>query len=176
MLCCQYVNMAEGETLMENRKNFTWLDYDKSHRETVESWFDSEAVKYTGCDDGWDSYFEYWKQEPETVLNENFFGKVIFDEEAAIGILSIFKEDDVHYIQEFIISPDRRGRGIGSGVLRELLQNGENIIGQPIKNAEACIFLNNIASQRAFEKAGFQYSHAHPDGDAWYYVYRKNGE
>ena len=56
---------------MENTKSFTQLDYNKSHRETVESWFDREAVKYTGCDDGWDSYFEYMKQEPETVLNEN---------------------------------------------------------------------------------------------------------
>ena len=40
------------------------------------------------------------------------------------------------------------------------------------KRAEACIFPSNIASIKAFEKAGFQYSHSHPEGDAWYYEYR----
>ena len=55
---------------MENTKSFTWLDYNSSHRETVESWFDSEAVKYTGCDDGWDSFFEYWKLNE--ILNKLF--------------------------------------------------------------------------------------------------------
>lgn len=161
---------------MENSKRFAWMDYNSSHRETIESWFDSEAVKYTGCEDGWDSFFEYWKEDSETVLNENFFGKVIFDKETAVGVIAVFKENDVHYIQEFIISSDMRNKGIGSSVLRELLENGENIIGQPIKKAEACIFPNNIASQKAFEKAGFRYSHAHPDGGAWYYVYQKSRE
>lgn len=152
---------------------YQWVDYRRSDAETVESWFDQEAVKYTGCDDGWSGYFEYWVNAPETVLNENFFAKLILEHGEAIGIMAIFVERDWHYVQEFIISPDRRGLGIGSEVLKEFLEDGEYIVGKVIKNAEACIFPSNAASRRAFEKAGFQYSHSHPDGDACYYVYQK---
>ena len=37
--------------------------------------------------------------------------------------------------------------------------------------AEAIIFPSNIASQKAFEKAGFKYHHTQEDGDAMTYVY-----
>ena len=152
---------------------YQWADYHRSYEETVESWLDQEAVKYTGCDDGWSGYFEYWVHEPGTALNENFFAKVILDHEEAIGIMAIFAEESRYYIQEFIISPDNRRKGIGSEVLKELLENGECIVGKEIKSAEACIFPSNVSSRRAFEKAGFQYSHSHPDGNACYYVYQK---
>ena len=62
------------------------------------------------------------------------------------------------------------GQGLGGKLLQELLA-GEEIIGFAIENAEAVIFPSNIASQKAFEKAGFRYHHAHEDGDAFYYVY-----
>ena len=45
----------------------------------IESWLDIEAVRFTDCDDGWDQFVEYWKNEPDTMLNENFFVKVILD-------------------------------------------------------------------------------------------------
>ena len=152
---------------------YKWMDYTKNDKETVESWLDSEAVKYTGCDDGWDQFVEYWINEPDMVLNGNFFVKVIMDGGMAVGAMAIFLEKEKAYIQEFIVSPERRGMGTGSSILREFLQDGEHIIGQQIEYAEACIFPSNLSSQRAFEKAGFRYSHAHPDGDAWYYEYRR---
>ena len=64
-----------------------------------------------------------------------------------------------------------RGYGIGSAVLRELLDNGEDIIGQKTDKVMAVIFPGNTASQKCFEKAGFKYVSSHPDGDAWYYRY-----
>lgn len=152
---------------------YKWLDYHKGYKEIVEAWLDCEAVKYTGCDEGWDQFFEYWKNEPETVLNENFFARVILDGGKAVGVIAVYEEKDKHYIQEFIVSPDRRGMGTGSSILKELLQSGEEIVGKKIAIAEACIFPSNISSRKAFEKAGFRYSHAHPDGDALYYEYRK---
>lgn len=45
------------------------------------------------------------------------------------------------------------------------------ILGRTIKDAEAVIFPDNIASQKAFEKAGFIFYSEHPDGDAWNYRY-----
>ena len=76
-------------------------------------------------------------------------------------------------IQEFIVSPSYRGKGYGTAILNELLLCSNNIIGQDISFAEAVIYPDNIASQKAFQKAGFVYTNAHPDGDAWYYQYRR---
>ena len=152
---------------------YKWVDYNKDYKNMVESWMDIGAVRFTGCDDGWDQFVEYWKNEQDTVLNENFFVKVILDGEVAVGVIAIFWEKDTCYIQELLVSPDRRKLGVGSSALAELLEDGECIIGKKIKNAQACIYPLHIVSRRAFERAGFCYSHAHPDGDVWYYEYQE---
>ncbi len=72
-----------------------------------------------------------------------------------------------------LVKPEMRGNGLGTALLRELLSDGEMIIGHQIERATAVIFPNNIASQKAFEKAGFVFDHLHEDGDAWYYRYEK---
>lgn len=79
--------------------------------------------------------------------------------------------DSVFTISEFIIRPDRRGKGLGSSALMELLTRSENILGIKIKDADAVIFPDNAASQKAFEKAGFVFQSEHPDGDTWNYRY-----
>ena len=75
-------------------------------------------------------------------------------------------------IMEIVVEPGKRGQGKGSKLLKELLES-EEIIGCAIQESEAVIFLTNTASQRAFEKAGYQYHHTHQDGDAVYYVYER---
>ena len=152
---------------------YKWVDYHKGYKEVVETWLDDEAVKYTGCAEGWDQYFEYWKNEPGTVLNGNFFSKVVLDGGKAVGVIAVYEEKNIYYIQEFVVSPDRRCMGTGSSILKELLQSGEYIVGKTITRAEACIFPSNISSRKAFEKAGFRYSRTHPDGDTCYYEFRK---
>ena len=52
-----------------------------------------------------------------------------------------------------------------------MLAQSENIIGVKMKNADAVIFPGNVASQKAFEKAGFVFHSAHPDGDVWNYKF-----
>ena len=78
-------------------------------------------------------------------------------------------------IMETFVVPEKRGQGIGSKVLKELLKNGQ-IIGFVIHKSEAVIYPNNIASQKAFENVGFKYHHTHEDGDAMYYVYESGLE
>ncbi|MBE5874091.1 MAG: GNAT family N-acetyltransferase [Lachnospiraceae bacterium] len=78
-------------------------------------------------------------------------------------------------IMETFVVPEKRGQGIGSKVLKELLKNGQ-IIDFVIHKSEAVIYPNNIASQKAFENAGFKYHHTHEDGDAMYYVYESGLE
>ena len=153
---------------------YTWIDYSSIYKETVDSWLDEEANRFTGCDGGFDAYYQYWANEPETKLGENFWTKIIFANSEPVGVMAIALQDGIFTVSEFIIRPDKRGKHIGSSVLAELLTCSKYILGSTIKDANAVIFPNNIASQKAFEKAGFIFHSEHPDADAWYYQYHNN--
>ena len=137
---------------------FEWKDYSRDFEDTVNSFLDAEAVKNTGCDDGFNKYYEYWLADKETVFNKNFWCKVIFDGNFPIAVISVFKASNGEFIvSEFIVSPALRGKGYGTKILQELLSSSNKIIGQNIEIAKAVIFPSNTASRRVFEKAGFVY-------------------
>ena len=150
---------------------YDWIDYTSAYKELVDSWMDEDAKRFTGCDEGFDEYYQEMLNDPETKLGGNYWAKIIIADTEPIGIIAIGLWDRVFTISEFIIRPDRRGNGLGSSVLAELLAQSRNIIGVKIKDATAVIFPNNAASQKAFENAGFIFHSEHPDGDAWYYRY-----
>ncbi len=152
---------------------YSWIDYTDRYSRVVEPWLDRTAKKFTGCAEGWDSYFTYWKNYDDTKIGENFWGKVISDGGVPFAVMTVGFHDGIFTVSEFIVAPKKRKKGYGSSALRELLACGEKIVGQEIQSCEAVIFQSNVASQRAFEKAGFVFERAHPDGDAWYYTYRK---
>lgn len=151
---------------------YDYIDYSSEYKEIVDCWIDEAAKQFTGCDDGFDTYYQYWVNDPETRLGENFWVKIIIEDNSPVGVIVIVLSDKVFTISEFIIRPDRRGEGLGSSALAELLTQSVNIIGVEIKSADAVIFPPNIASQKAFEKAGFKFHSEHTDGDAWNYIYR----
>lgn len=153
---------------------YTWIEYNSAYKEIVDSWLDEDAKRFTGCDEGFDEYYQYWANDPETKLGENFWAKIIIADADPIGIISFGLCDNIFIISEFIIRPDRRGKHLGSSALAELITQSKNIIGISIENANAVIFPNNIPSQKAFEKAGFLFHSEHPDGDAWYYRYHSS--
>ncbi len=152
---------------------YKWIDYSSEYKSLVDSWIDAEAKKFTGCDDGFDEFYKYWLNESETKLGENFWAKFIIKDDTPIGIIAIGLWEGVFTISEFIICPNKRSKGIGTSVLLELLARAKKVLGIEIEKAQAVIFPNNIASQKAFEKAGFVFSSEHPDGDAWYYEYKQ---
>lgn len=152
---------------------YSWIDYTASHKEMVDAWIDEDAKRFTGCDEGFDAYYQYWANEPDTELGANFWAKIIIEGTVPIGIMTIGLWDGVFTISEFIIRPDMRGKGFGASVLAELLSESYEILGTVIKNADAVIYPNNIPSQKAFEMAGFVFHSEHPDGDAWNYQYHK---
>ncbi len=151
---------------------FTWLDYEEKYAVTVESWLDTDPKRFIGCDDSWNSFYEYWKNDDDITLGENYWSKVICKNDTPVAIIAIGLCQNVLTVMEYIVAPTKRGRGYGSAALKELLDNSIAIIGKDISQAEAVIYPSNIASQKAFEKAGFSFNHAHPDGDAWYYKYK----
>lgn len=152
---------------------FTWDNYSATYKDIVETWLDEDAKKFTGCDEGFEEFYNYWVNEAETKLGENFWAKIILQEDIPVGVLVIALWENAFTVSEYIISPNYRGNGIGSSALAELLTESKMILGVEILNASAVIYPNNIPSQKAFEKAGFRFESEHPDGDAWNYKYKR---
>lgn len=151
---------------------FEWKNYSCDFSGIADTFLDQEAIKNTGCDEGFNKYYDYWLSDKETILNQNYWCKVVFNDCLPISVISVGKSRENEFtISEFIVSPNLRGKGYGTKILQELLKCSNEILGQEIKIAKAVIFQNNIASQKAFEKAGFIYTGTHLDGDALYYEY-----
>ena len=151
---------------------YGWADYSKDHREVVESFLDDEAIKSTGCDDGFEAFYTYWMSEADTRLNKNFWFKVVSINQNPIAVIAVAKSPQNEFtVSEFIIAPSERKKGHGKAILNELLANSNTILGERIDLARAVIFPSNIASQKAFAGAGFDFIGAHPDGDALYFEY-----
>ena len=152
---------------------FIWTEYHREDAETVEKWMDSTARKNMGCEDGWAEYADACMREPETVMGENFWLMTVSEEGTPFAAIAVGLWEGELTISELVVAPEKRGRGSGPALLAELLENSGAILGKDFISAKAVIFPDNAASQRAFEKAGFHFESAHPDGDAWYYAYRK---
>ena len=152
--------------------NFTWLDYDPQTMGYIESWLDGAAVQSTGLEEGFRDFYEYWAREDGYVVGENFWSKVVFEKDIPFGVIAFSLYRDKVTIMEIVVAPEKRGLGSGSKLLKELLECDE-IIGFSIHKAEAVIFPDNTASQRAFEKAGFFRHHTYEDGSAMLYAYEK---
>ena len=151
---------------------FIWRDYDPQTMGYIESWLDADAVRYTGLDDGFRDFYEYWAKEDGYLVGQNFWAKVIFEKDMPFAVISFGLYDDKVTIMEIVVAPKKRGQGYGAKLLKELLEHDE-IIGFSILKAEAVIFPENTASQSAFEKAGFYCHHTYEDGSAMLYAYEK---
>lgn len=154
----------------EHDMEYIWHDYDPETMAYVESWLDKSAVKSTGLEDGFRDFYEYWAGEDGFAIGENYWCKVVFEEDRPFAVIALALYEGKVTVMELVVAPEKRGQGRGSKLLRELLEN-EEILGFSIVYGEAVIFLNNVASQKAFEKAGFRYHHTHEDGDAVIYIY-----
>ncbi len=151
---------------------FSWLDYDPHTMGYVENWLDESAVKSTGLDEGFRSFYEYWANEDGFVVGKNYWCKVVFDDDKPVAVIALCMNEGSVTVMEIVVDPEKRGQGIGRKLLKELLAR-EDIIGFSIVKSEAVIFPTNIASQKAFTNAGFWYHHTHEAGDALYYAYKK---
>ena len=149
------------------------MDYSEEYALLVKSWLDDEAVKNTGLDQGWDAYYEYCEKDLSPLVNGEVYVKIACEDNDPFGVFCLCNVDGTYSISEVFISPEKRGRGYGSEALRDMLLHSKEILGVEVTSAKTVIFPDNTASKKAFEKAGFVFDSIHPDGDAWYYVYRK---
>ncbi len=155
---------------------YIWKDYDPCEMGFVEKWIDKNTVKLTGLDDGFNEFYRYWYNEKETVPGENFWCKVVYDNEIPIAVLALGLHNNSVTVMELIVDNRKRSRGIGTAILTEIINESECIIGRKIEKSDAVIYPGNKASKRAFEKAGYVFDCADEDGDALYYVYVRGAD
>ena len=150
--------------------NFVWSDYHPGTMGFVETWLDEDAVKSTGLDEGFGSFYDYWSKKEGFTVGENFWCKVVSQNDKPFAVVAFCRHECKILIMELLIQPEKRGQGNGTKLLAEFLQS-EEFRGCAIEKWEAVIFPDNIASRKAFEKTGFRYHHSHEDGNALYYVH-----
>ncbi len=148
---------------------FNWKFYCNNDANLVDSWLDDDAIRKTGLEDGWQNFYDYWMIENSNESKDCCF--LILHENIPFAVMYIGIIGREITISEYIVSPNKRGKGYGSAVLKELLDNATQLLNINVSLATAVIYPNNIASIKAFEKAGFVLISKHPDGDALNYEY-----
>ena len=152
--------------------HFVWRDYDPQMMGYIETWLDRDAVKSTGLDEGFRDFYEYWANEEGFTAGENFWCKVVCEQDDPVAVIAFCRHEAKINVMEIVVKPEKRGQGIGTKLLKELLDSQE-ITGHAIHQSETVIFPDNLASQKAFENAGYCYHHTPPDGGSMLYMYRR---
>lgn len=154
---------------------YEWRNYVPETMGYIENWLDEDAVKYTGLDERFYDFYEYWANEDGFDVGKNFWCKVVCENGNPIAVIAFCEHECRILIMEIVVKPEKRGHGIGTNLLKELLE-AKAVIGIPIHKWEAVIFPDNVASIKAFANAGFQYHHTHEDGKSVLYVYERKSD
>lgn len=146
---------------------FLWQDYEPEHAALVDSWLDEEALRATRLDDGFDDFYQYWKQETDPARGEYFCCKLVSEDQRPFAAVAFSRYRQTVTVMEIVVDPALRRKGKGTAVIKELVDNAADWIGQPVAAFEAVIFPDNTASQNAFYKAGFAPVSKEKDNDRW---------
>lgn len=165
--------MRRTVAMSNDAMDYVWHDYDPQTMQYIESWLDESAVKSTGLDEGFCGFYEYWASEDGFAVGENYWCKVVCENGMPLAVIAFCRNADTILVMEIVVEPRRRGKGIGTKLLRALLGSKE-IIGSAIQKSEAVIFPSNVASRKAFENAGYRHHHTYEDGSAMCYVYESS--
>ena len=134
---------------------FIWREYDPNAMPFVEEWLDEKAIQFTGIDNKWQAFHQYWITDGKMNIGIDYWCKVVYDGGTPFAIIAFCLHEGNLHIMELLVRPEMRGRGYGTLLLRELLSNGKLIIDHKIEKATAIVFSNNRASRKTFEKVGF---------------------
>lgn len=108
--------------------NFAWYDYNPNTMDFIENWLDERAVHSTGLDEGFRAFYEYWANEDGFIVGENFWCKVVSESNIPLAVVAFCWHEHTILVMEIVVDPQKRGRGVGSKLLKELL-NSKEIIG-----------------------------------------------
>ena len=135
--------------------NFVWMDYRAEDASLVDSWLDDAAARKTGIEDGWDSCWRAVQADAVNFPGCRDFCKLVYQDGAAVAsiVYGVYQGEAV--VSEILVDPKRRGEGLGTAILRELVGNLPQLLVTDAVRVTAVVFSDNMASQRAFLKAGF---------------------
>ncbi len=72
---------------------YGYHDYNPLTNGFVEGWLDPDGAYFTGCDEGWRSFYEYWLNEPDFNLGVEYWCKIAFDGADPCGIIALSEYD-----------------------------------------------------------------------------------
>ncbi len=152
---------------------FHWKHYCNNDADLIHSWLDDDAMIQTGLEEGWEKFYHYWMTESRNGESKDRCF-LISDDNIPFAVIYLAMADSEIVISELIVAPDLRGRGYGAAVINELLGNADQLLNAHATAAKAVTFPNNIASIKAFEKAGFVLMSKHQDefGESLHYEYK----
>ncbi len=149
---------------------FNWKPYRDVDASLVDSWIDDDAISQTGLEDGWKSFYDYWMRESPGEGKDCCF--LISQDDLPFAVMYLAITGGEITISEYIVAPDKRGKGYGTAVLIELLENRAHLLNIPGSLVKAVVFPGNLASAKALEKAGFVLASGHLNDDVFHYEYR----
>jgi len=146
---------------------YEFIDYDPVLHAAIDSWRSGDITEFA-MDGPISEEWRYYIDTPEYQVGVDAFCKVVLLDGKPIAVMVVLGNTKVG-INPIIVDPARTGQGHCGAILREFAENVEAIL--PGKNERIHVYIDNenIASIRAFAKAGFARVGEHPDGDGAYY-------
>ena len=160
-----YLAMSSGQGLL------TWVNYEDPYAQLVNSWLDRDAVFMTGLDTGWEDYWRGVQDDAVHFPGCSDFCKVLFIGKLPCAAVCFGVFQNTLTISELLVNPRLRGQGIGTRVLSELVEMAKNHVFGSVNRMTAVIYPQNVASQRAFQKAGFRLAGKTDDAVDLIYAY-----
>lgn len=151
---------------------FLWKDYESKYAQIVDSWLDAEAVAMTGLDDGWEDYWSAVKADSVHFPGCEDFCKIIFEESVPFAAICFGIYQNTMTISEIVVDPRLRGQGRGTQLLAELVQMAKKYESNKVNRVTAVVYPKNVASQKAFQKAGFHLEKKTEDGVDLIFTYQ----
>lgn len=151
---------------------FQWTDYSAEDAPTVDRWLDVDAVAMTGLDMLWDDYWNAVLADAVNYPGCKDHCKLVRDNGIPVAVICFGCYEGEATVSEIVVAPQFRGRGYGTRILQDLIAHSGELLGEKVDKISAVIFPANVASQRAFEKAGFVCDYAHENETALHYVYQ----
>ncbi len=155
---------------------FQWEPYQSSHEALVDSWLDDTAVEFTGLDNGWKAFYDYWMLDAKENANCRDYCFLVSEQSEILCVIYLATQEETLTVSCCVVAPCKRGKDYGSAIISELVQRCAELIGTHMTVAEAAVFPKNIASQKAFEKAGFAFISERSSTQSYRYARNIHGE
>ena len=148
---------------------YRFIDYDPAKHSALDAWQGGDIFRFA-MENGIGEEWRYYIDCDEYQAGIDTFCKVVLLGDMPVAVMIVFCNLEYPVgINPIVVDPALAGQGMGSEILREFIANIDAILPFHSDMFDVVIDNENIASIKAFTKAGFSLARTHPDGDAGYY-------